>query len=194
MCHLSIGKFIGWKKPLRSLWEKMISLHIRSMWETICDARPSRKWQGKICAQIGKNTLFWDLLQILALWVLTTTEHPPQMNFRQILALCWSIWRLIAVSPKDTISLFKYVCKNRMWCEKTTSNFYRKSVYIFEEKNQNTAELSFINIQTIISEDSNVMVVYNYHLLIMLVLHWSKKLSEIFIWIWANLGYIIHND
>ena len=42
-----------------------ISLHIRSMWETICDARPSRKWQGKICATIGKNTLFWDLVQNL---------------------------------------------------------------------------------------------------------------------------------
>ena len=60
------------------------------MWETICDAKASRKWQGKICAQIGKNTLFWDLVQkphphppklkfsqILALWVLTGTEHDP---------------------------------------------------------------------------------------------------------------------
>ena len=28
----------------------LVSLHIRSMWETICDARASRKWQGKICA------------------------------------------------------------------------------------------------------------------------------------------------
>ena len=91
--------------------------------------------------------------------------------------------------------MFAKLIKNRMWCEKTTSNFYRKSVYIFEEKNQNTAELSFINIQTIISEDSNVMVVCNYHLLIMLVLHWSKKLSEMFIWIWTNLNtsYIMIN-
>ena len=41
----------------------IFSLHIRSMWETICDPRPSRKWQGKIFAQIGQNTLFWDLVQ-----------------------------------------------------------------------------------------------------------------------------------
>ena len=41
----------------------LFSLHIRSMWETICDAKASRKWKGKICAQIGQNTLFWNLVQ-----------------------------------------------------------------------------------------------------------------------------------
>ena len=77
-----------------------ISLHIRSMWETICGKTFQKvARQGKIFTKIGKNTLFWDLVQNTPLpemkswpdvgtWVLTTTEHPPpQFKFRQILAL-----------------------------------------------------------------------------------------------------------
>ena len=148
----------------------MISLHIRSMWETICDAKAYRKCNGKFCAQ---NPQFTPKLefgsrtppprkklkfrQILALWVLTFQIPPPpqlrswqfgfwlsrtppplenwnlgrswhfgfwlsrsppppqKLKFRQFLAILGfdfpehppsggcSMWRLIAVSPKDTI-------------------------------------------------------------------------------------------
>ena len=76
-----------------SIWYDLICLHIRSMWETICDAKASRKRQGKIFAQIPQNTLFWKLVQkpppppklklrqILALWILTSRTTPP-LSFR----------------------------------------------------------------------------------------------------------------
>ena len=51
----------------------LISLHIRNMWETICDEKASRKWHGKICAQIPQNTLLWNLVQ--------NTPHLPSWNF-----------------------------------------------------------------------------------------------------------------
>ena len=94
-CYWCEIRFSGYKwitfQSSRLHWSSsLVTTYVRSMWETICDARASRKWQGKICAQIGKNILFWDLVQntlshplwklkfrqILALWVLTGTEHP----------------------------------------------------------------------------------------------------------------------
>ena len=97
----SVSSGIGQTPHLLILWDEvnewlvcllleciLISLYIRSMKETICYARASRKKEGKIYDQIGKNTGFWDLVQntppkpqkfkfrqILALWVVTSTEH-----------------------------------------------------------------------------------------------------------------------
>ena len=123
-----------WMPVLCQYWGVLvllISLHIRSMWETICDAKASRKWQGKICTEIPHNTLFWNLVQ-------NNTPPPRKLKFRQILdfgiwltqntpspnwnlgrswhfefwlpepppphpSVGWSMWRLIAVSPKDSI-------------------------------------------------------------------------------------------
>ena len=54
------------------MYVPMSSLHILSMWETICDAR----------AEIGKNTLFWDLVQTPP-----PPPLPPKWKVGQILAL-----------------------------------------------------------------------------------------------------------
>ena len=32
-----------------------VSLHLSSMWLTICDANAFRKWQGRFCAQLGRT-------------------------------------------------------------------------------------------------------------------------------------------
>ena len=85
----------------KELCFELISLHIRSMWETICDAKASRKWQGRICAQMGQNTLFWNLVQDtpppnwnlgrswhFEFWLDTISPPPPRkFKFRQILAI-----------------------------------------------------------------------------------------------------------
>ena len=57
-----------WSTPLRIEWghshqmyctahSKLVSLHTHSVWETICDARASRLWHGKVFAHFAKNTL-----------------------------------------------------------------------------------------------------------------------------------------
>ena len=79
---------------IRNYLSQSFSLHIHSMWETICDAKASRMWQGKTCAQNPQKTLFWNLLQntppppwklkfrqILALWVLTFQNTPPPVQW-----------------------------------------------------------------------------------------------------------------
>ena len=106
----------------------LISLHIRSMWETICDAVAS--WSGwkfgskflecpyssisgmlvwsapppplkmKIWADLGTLSLSWSGVPL-----------PPNENYGGTLSLSWSgdrMWRLIAVSPVDTISFYPF--------------------------------------------------------------------------------------
>ena len=68
-------------------WKSFLSLNIRSMWETICDPRPSKARQNFVlklartpCSGIWYRTpppppmKSWPNL---ALWVLITTELPP---------------------------------------------------------------------------------------------------------------------
>ena len=60
-----------------------------------------RSWNLEFEFWLLQNTpLPWKLKlqQFYALWVLTTTEHPPPYY-----CIC-ILWRLIAVSPKDTFS------------------------------------------------------------------------------------------
>ena len=79
----------------------LISLHIRSMWETICDAWAC--WSGwkfdpnstEYPYSAIQNTRppprKWKLSEILALWLFSCRIPPPpkkNLKFRQILALC----------------------------------------------------------------------------------------------------------
>ena len=56
-----------------------VSLHLRSMCLTICDANAFRKWQGRFCAQLGRTPCseIWS----------RTTPLPRNLKFSQILAL-----------------------------------------------------------------------------------------------------------
>ena len=95
----------------------------RSVWETICDARASKVWLGKYFAQnslsaptqVFQECWFgpsppplppiWKFRQILALWIWVGLEYPrppPPENEN----LGGGVWRLIAVSLKDTVSFF----------------------------------------------------------------------------------------
>ena len=82
--------------------QTFVSLHIRSMWETICDAQAGFCVNSEFLSKFSRTSLSgisdqstpfpWKLKfrQILALWVLTTPEYliPPwKLKFRQILAL-----------------------------------------------------------------------------------------------------------
>ena len=74
----------------------VISLHIRSMWETICDALPHSSYQNLAARNFGSKFLECrqpenaDLDRSWHFWGFVGT----------------GMWRLIAVSPKDTISIF----------------------------------------------------------------------------------------
>ena len=95
---------------------------------------PNRSWHFEFWLLQNTPSPKLKFRQILALWVSTTTEHPiplpsllpenwnlgrsrhfefwqlqnppPHYYYRQ--GCSWSMWRLIAVSPKDTISLIKF--------------------------------------------------------------------------------------
>ena len=113
----------------------MFSLHIRSVWETICDALPHSSYQN-----LGFKSLWVPPLKYLRNVVsrVTAPPPPPNENLVRILhfgfQLVWSnppaprpprtyvgagVWRLVAVSPKDTV-LFRSVCLFKMgggvWC------------------------------------------------------------------------------
>ena len=131
----------------------IISLHIRSMWETICDAKAS--WTGwKLGSEIpvypilgfgpqftpnpspplkmkiwpGLGNLSFDFGRIppppsenenlartwhFEFWLWENTPPPP----RRI-----RMWRLISVSPKDTISLYRLVIETGVWPFKNIFN------------------------------------------------------------------------
>ena len=116
------------------LFVRFINLHIRSIWETICDALHipvARIFGSKFLECLHSSIagmLVWTppspppplkcrFRQILALWVelvwTTTTPYPlppPQMQiWTDLGTLGWvgreaRMWRLITVSPVDTIS------------------------------------------------------------------------------------------
>ena len=72
-------------------WSILFSLHIRSMWETICDAWAC--WSGWILVQILQNTPIlkysfrippprkWKLSEILALWLFSFRIPPLPRNW-----------------------------------------------------------------------------------------------------------------
>ena len=92
---------------------QIISLHIRSMWETICDAWAC--WSGW---KFGANSTEYPysviqntppppklkFRQILGLWVFSVTEYPPpQLKFRHILGL-W-VFSVTEYPPPDNWNL-----------------------------------------------------------------------------------------
>ena len=104
-------RILSWNNNSYAIGLCLLLVFTYVAWGTICDAKASRKWQGKICAQIPHNTLFWNLVQnthrpppswklkckqILALWLLTSrtppspSSLPRKLKFRQILVL-WDL-------------------------------------------------------------------------------------------------------
>ena len=100
-------KFTCASKKRKKNLEMFVSLHIRSMWETICVALPHSSYQnlaGRICVQNSLSSPLkyfrnvgldhppsppWKCRfgQILALWVWVGLDPLPKFKFGQILAL-----------------------------------------------------------------------------------------------------------
>ena len=117
-----------------------ISLHIRSMWETICDAKAYRKCDGKFSAQNPQNTLFWNLVQntpALENWNLGRSwhfgfdfpEHPhPHWN----LGRSWHFRFWLSRTPPPPNLVAIAVCGDQsLYPPRIPSSFYQLLLLAF---------------------------------------------------------------
>ena len=102
------------KQSNQDIIDSLISLHISSMWETICDAWAC--WSGwnfgpnsteypysEIQFQNTPPPRKWKLSEILGLWLFSFRIPPPpkKLKFRQILALWLFSFRIPPPPPEN---------------------------------------------------------------------------------------------